>query len=288
MLRRYPRELLQSMRGQNGALAPGSEFASAWSRAVGERESVVSWLGHCTVLLSIHGKTILTDPVLSHRIGLRLGPLTVGLGRMADVPVLPSNLPPIDIVLISHPHFDHLDRPTLRALTSRRTTVITARNTARLIPKGYGQVVEIDWGQDRTIEGVSFKALRPVHWGARAVWDRHRGYNSYLIDSPDRRVLFAGDTAHTGAFGGLGPVDLAIFGIGAYDPWIHAHANPEQVWSMFHDVRGKLLLPVHHSTFRLSEEPRDEPMTRLLAAAGPESRRVIRCGPGELISAAPE
>ncbi len=284
MLRRYPRELIQSMR-MNGVrpMAP-SEFASLWSRAVTEPgPPVVSWLGHATVLVRVGGKTILTDPVLSHRIGFRVGPMTLGMGRLTDPPVQPGDLPPIDIVVISHPHFDHLDRPTLRALASPKTTVITARSTARLIPRGFGAVHELDWGQDRTVEGISFKAMRPAHWGARAVWDRHRGYNAYLIDSPGGRVLFAGDTAHTASFGGLGPVNLAIFGIGAYDPWIHAHANPEQVWSMFRDVRGELLLPVHHSTFRLSEEPPHEPMQRLLAAAGPEERRVLRCVPGDVI-----
>src|SRR5262249_45827855 len=159
--------------------------------------------------------------------------------------------------------FDHLDRPTLRALASRRTTVITSRNTSRLIPRGFGRVHELDWGEDRTVEGISFKALRPAHWGARTMWDRHRGYNSYLIDAAGARLVLAGATAPPRGFGGLGRGDLAIFGMGAYEPWIHAHANPEQVWSMFSDVEGKLLLPVHHSTFKLSEEPPDEPMHRL-------------------------
>lgn len=189
--------------------------------------------------------------------------------------------PPIDVILISHAHFDHLDRPTLRRLISSRTTVITARNTARLIPPGFGSVIEVDWGEQIGHRGVTFSAIRPEHWGARAAWDRHRGYNAYLMSTSRQRVLFAGDTAATEAFRDLEP-DLAIFGIGAYSPWRHMHATPEEVWDMFTASRARWLMPVHHSTFELSDEHFDEPMQRLLAAAGQEETRVVARSPGEV------
>ena len=107
-----------------------------------------------------------------------------------DRPRMP---PPIDVILISHAHFDHLDRPTLRRLVSKRTTVITARHTGRLIPSGFGDVIEIDWDQELSHRGVTFAALRPEHWGARAAWDRHRGFNAYVMRTPRRSVLFAGE-----------------------------------------------------------------------------------------------
>jgi L-ascorbate metabolism protein UlaG (beta-lactamase superfamily) len=110
------------------------------------------------------------------------------------------------------------------------------------------------------------------------VTDRHRGYGGYLMRRAGRTVLFAGDTAYTDAFERLGQrvgVDLAILPIGAYDPWIANHASPEQAWKMFQALGARYLLPVHHSTFRLSREPIEEPLQRLLAAAGAERWRVV-------------
>src|SRR4029077_18995673 len=109
----------------------------------------------------------------------------------------------------------------------------------------------------------------------RTFYDRHRGFNSYLIQSSQHRVLYGGDTAYHEHFRALGKVDLAIFGIGADAPYIAAHASPEQAWKMADHVRADFVLPMHHSTFRLSYEPMDEPIERLLAAAGRDEQRVI-------------
>lgn len=279
-IRRYPRELWRSVR-------------RASPRAVGEapwtlppdfeiQPLAAAWLGHATVLIRVAGRTILTDPVLSNRIGPSVGRLKVGLGRVSELPARPEHLPPIDIIAISHAHFDHLDKHTLAQLAHSRTTVVTARHTRRLIPRGFRRVIELDWGRSIAVGPVRLGAIRPRHWGARAAWDRHRGYNSYLIEAASHRVLYAGDTALTAAFNHLRDIDLAIFGIGAYDPWEAAHATPEQVWTMFNACGGRLLLPVHHSTFRLSDEHRDEPIDRLVRAAGERGlARIIRCGLGE-------
>lgn len=233
--------------------------------------SALAWLGHCTVLLRLNGLTILTDPVFSPQVGIRLGPLVLGPRRLTQAPLI-HQLPPIDLILISHAHFDHLDKPTLKALASNRTRVITAAATGKLIPRGFADVFELPWDASTTHQGLDIAALRPRHWGARTGWDRHRGFNSYLINtttSPTpHRTLFAGDSAYTDNFNSLGPIDLAILGIGAYDPWEHAHATPEQALAMAHAMPAKRLLPVHHSTFKLSNEPLDEPMQRLLKAAG--------------------
>lgn len=231
-----------------------------------------TWLGHAAVLLNLNGMTVLTDPVLSDRIGVRVGPWTLGVRRHQPAPV--ESLPPIDLILVSHSHFDHLDRPTLRRLVDRRTRLITAANTKRLIPPGFGEVLELPWDRAVNIDGLRIAAMRPKHWGARTAWDRHRGYNSYFIESPIAHVLFAGDTAYTNVFRGV-RADLAIFGIGAYDPWIANHANPEQVWDMFRSMPGEFLLPIHHSTFELSDEPAHEPLHRLLRAAGDDAARVV-------------
>lgn len=193
-----------------------------WRSACTDHPAVhAAWLGHCSVLLRLAGRTILTDPVLSRRIGVRVGPVTIGPPRLAPPPVRPRDLPPIDLILLSHAHFDHLDRPTLKALRDERTTVVTPRRVSRLVPRGFGGVLEVDWDKGAEFGPLHLGAMRPRHWGARAAWDRHRRFNAYLIEQTGgqrRRVLFAGDTALTDRFDNLGLVDLAIFGIGAYDP----------------------------------------------------------------------
>jgi L-ascorbate metabolism protein UlaG (beta-lactamase superfamily) len=305
LLRRYPRYMVESIRahnaarvarmtgggGQPSAARSGAGLASTLSPleallSFGSHDMAALWLGHATVLMRIGGLTVLTDPVLSDRIGMTLGPMTLGPQRIAPLLAAETHLPPIDVILVSHAHFDHLDKPTLRRLARPQTTVITARQTKRLIPGGFGQVFELDWGQWLDFKGVKFGALRPTHWGARAAVDRRRGYNSYIVEEPgrgpDHRVLFAGDTAMTNAFDHLERVKLAVLGIGAYEPWEHAHATPEQAWSMFRTIGAQHMLPVHHSTFPLGEEGPEEPMRRLLAAAGTESHRIVGQKAGSL------
>lgn len=241
-----------------------------------------SWLGHATVLLRQGGTTVLTDPVFSHRIGLKVGPIVFGPHRLAPTPVEPTSLPPIDVVLISHAHFDHLDRPSLAAIAGQGTTVVTSRGTRRLIPPGFGQVLEMDWDQTVRVGELEVTAVEPEHWGARTGVDRGRGFNAYLLRSGSVSTFYAGDTASTDAFDRIRGADLAIFGVGAYDPWEHKHATPEQVCEMFNRMQAKYLLPVHHSTFELSDEPPEEPMARLLKAAGERAGRVIQMDPGRL------
>lgn len=240
------------------------------------------WLGHGSVLARLGHTNLLVDPVFSERVGLRLGPTTFGPKRLRSAPIAATGLPHIHLVLITHAHFDHLDRPTLRQLARPETTAIIPPKTRRLVPRGFGHVVELRHSGALRFNGVRLEALRPAHGGARRVVDRHRQPNSYLVETAAGRILFAGDTAYTDVFRNRGPVDLAVFGVGAYDPREHMHATPEQVWHMFRHVQGRWLLPIHHSTFELSDEPLDEPMRRLLAAAGPRSSQVIQVEPGEL------
>jgi L-ascorbate metabolism protein UlaG (beta-lactamase superfamily) len=237
-----------------------------------------AWIGHSTVLISIDGFTILTDPVFSARIGISIGPLTIGLKRLVSPAVELPKLPVPDLILLSHAHMDHLDRPSLRKLENRKTSVITAVGTSDLLRvKQYQAVHELRWGESRRVGIANVRALEVKHWGARTRTDVHRGYNGYLIEAGRYRILFGGDTAHTDLFRQVRtskPVDLAIMPIGAYDPWIHAHCNPEQALAMANDAGAESLLPVHHRTFKLSSEPYDEPIERLLLAAGSAEERI--------------
>lgn len=280
-LRRYPKALLDSVREyaeESPVLKTAQELAKLPDMSRHALATV--WLGHATVLVRLGGLNVLMDPVLANRIGFSLGPLTLGLQRLAPAPVMPELLPPIDLILVSHAHFDHLDKPTLRRLATPATTVITAHRTRRLIPPGFRDVIELGWGGAQRFRGLHITALRPAHWGARTALDRRRGYNSYLIRTDDHNLLFAGDTALTDAFQGIKDLEVAVMGIGAYEPWDHAHATPEQTWAMFQGCGAAHLLPIHHSTFPLGDEHIDEPMERLLAAAGEECHRIIRSAPG--------
>src|SRR3569833_402489 len=230
------------------------------------------WIGHSTVLLQIDGLTILTDPVFSTRIGIGLGPLTIGMIRLAAPAALPEYLPTPDVILLSHAHMDHFDRPSRRALEHRGTTVVTAAGTSDLLRvKRYQKVHELKWNETARVGSASIRAFEVRHWGARTHTDVHLGYNGYVLEVGRHRVLFGGDTAYTDSFRALRSskeIELAIMPIGAYDPWINAHCNPEQAFQMANDAGANLILPVHHQTFKLSSEPYLEPIERLLDAAG--------------------
>ena len=245
-----------------------------------QRELSAVWIGHATVLLRIAGMTILTDPVFANRIGLGLWLGTLGTRRYVAAALKPSELPKIDLLLQSHVHFDHLDRQSL-AMLPRPIEVVTAPKTSDLLKDlGYRPITELAWDQQVRVKNVTITARRVVHWGARTFLDRHRGYNAYLIEGAGRRILFGGDTAMQDRFNDIGGVDLAILGIAAYDPYIAAHATPEQAWEMAQQMGARALLPIHHSTFRLSHEAMDEPMKRMLAAAGDQADRIVIREPG--------
>lgn len=238
-----------------------------------------AWLGHSTVLIKLDGFTLITDPVLGPRCGIHMGPMTVGLRRLVAPALLRTELPSIDMILLSHAHFDHFDRATLRSLERAGTSVVTASETSDLMRvRRYKAVTELGWDQSTQVGPARVSAFEVNHWGARIRTDTYRGYNGYLIESGRYRVVFGGDTAYTDSFKrirGASPIDLAVMPIGAYDPWIHVHCNPEQALRMANDMNADYVLPVHHQTFKLSREPFLEPVERLLAAAGSDSQRVV-------------
>jgi L-ascorbate metabolism protein UlaG (beta-lactamase superfamily) len=237
-----------------------------------------AWLGHASVLLKMDGFTILTDPVFSTWAGLNLGPFTLGMKRLVAPALAIPDLPPVDLILLSHAHMDHLDVPSLRRLENPRTTVLTASRTSDLFrPERFRETRELNWEQRTRIGPLQIRTFRVNHWGARMRSDRYRGYNGYVLEAGRYRVLFAGDTAETEVFKsirGARAFDLAIMPIGAYNPWIHYHCTPEQAWRMGNDAHAEFFLPIHHQTFRLSDEPVLEPIERFYGAAGRDADRV--------------
>lgn len=254
--------------------APSTPDPASWSR----NDLHVSALGHASVLIGFNGTNILTDPTFFDRIGVSLGPVTIGPKRLVRCALAPEDLPPIDAVLITHAHMDSLDRPSLARLRGAPLLVVPERARDLVADLGFERVVELEWGERVAVGDVTIEAVEVKHWGRRWPWERWRGYNGYLLTRGGTTVLFASDTAYTESIGSLGrarPITVAILGIGAYDPWIWNHANPEEAWQMFQQSGAPYLIPVHWDTFRLGKEPVGAAMRRLLAAAGPEADRVV-------------
>ncbi len=245
----------------------------------------LSWIGHATFLINLEGTTILTDPVFSDTIGVSLlGLTTLGLRRFVPPALTIAELPPLDLILISHAHMDHYDIPSLRKLP-RGVPIILARDTTEFMQDlGYAQIQELDWGQTAEVDGVRIEAVPVKHWGRRYPWDRDRGYNGLLLTKGRRSILFGGDTAYTArlpaATAGR-PLDVAILPIGGYNPYIANHASPEQAWGLYHEMRARYLIPMHWRTFRMSHERPFEPYERLVAAQNGSARRIALHAIGE-------
>ncbi len=249
-----------------------------------------AWLGHATVLINFYGVRILTDPVLFRRIGIDAWIGSIGPKRLTAPALTPADLPDIDLVVVSHAHFDHLDTPSLAAIPGR-PAVVSARKTADLFPRRrYPGVHELGWSKSVRIDtargDVEVTALEVKHWGARLQTDRYRGYNGYVLRREGRALLFGGDTAQTPLFSShrrYGPFEAAIMPIGAYDPWIYNHCTPEQSVAMANAAGGRLFIPIHHQTFQLSREGFTEPIERTEAALAHEPERLALRHIGETI-----
>ncbi len=245
-------------------------------------EVTIGWVGHSTILLNLYGYKILTDPVFSQKIGVSFGLFQVGMKRHNAPALAIDEIGKVDLILLSHAHMDHFDIPTLKKIASPETKVITATGTAQLLKRmPFRKVTELGGKEKVELDqGVSIQAVPVKHWGNRFPWNRSYGYTGYLIERNDTRIFFPGDTAYTRDFNWLqdtGNIDLAFMPIGAYSPdtFQDNHCTPEQAWSMFLATGAKWLIPIHWDTFVLSQEPVDEPLQRLIRAAGKEKERIV-------------
>jgi L-ascorbate metabolism protein UlaG (beta-lactamase superfamily) len=236
-------------------------------------------LGHATLLMNYFGVRVITDPTLFSRVGLSFDSiLTIGPHRLVPPPLKPDQLQHVDVILVTHAHMDHLDIPSLKALPKTAVVIACSECGDLIRPLGFKDVRELKWGQQTTIEGLTVTAMGARHWGKRwPPYGRNYGFNSYVLERDGHRMLIACDSAATDLFAALhaNPPEVAAFSVGAYDPWIWNHANPEQVWQMFTETGAKYLIPIHWGTFRLSKEPIGDPLRRLIAAAGPDSDRIV-------------
>src|SRR5260370_30293070 len=194
-------------------------------------------------------------------------------------------LPPIDVLLLSHAHMDHFDLPTLQQFNAE-TPVVTARLTRDIFASTrLRNITEIGWNERTTFRDgkgeLEIEAVEVKHWGRRWPSDLNRGYNGYVLRREGKALIFAGDTARTEAFKGLrgrGPFEAAIMPIGAYRPWIWNHCTPEEALEMANWAGARYIVPMHHQTFRLSDEPMNEPIERLGTAVAKELERLAARG----------
>lgn len=260
------------------APAPAVPTPNQWD----DNRVTFAWLGHATVLINFYGVHILTDPAFSDRVGIDAGIATLGPKRYV-APALPfDRLPSIDLVLLSHAHMDHMDLPTLARFNPSQP-VITAQETTEILkPTGLTEISELGWSHATTLQTrrgeLRVEAFEVKHWGRRWPGDKARGYNGYVLRREGRSLIFGGDTAMTPLFRNLrsrgGPYAAAIMPVGAYNPWIHAHCTPEQAMQMADMAGAQLVAPIHHATFKLSDEPMSEPLERFEKAVGQEQDRL--------------
>ena len=283
---RGARWLRQSIADGRRAIIPASvkPTPQQWS----DNQITLCWLGHATVLINFYGIHVLTDPALGNRIGVSLGLGTVGPKRYIAPALRFHELPPIDVLLLSHAHMDHMDFPTLRRFAPATFTV-TAKATSELLANTrLKKITELAWNGNVTFKSAKgelrIEAVEVKHWGRRWPRDVDRGYNGYILRREGKAVLFGGDTALTPLFAELrlrGPFEAAIMPIAAYNPWIRNHCTPEQAVEMVNQAGADYIVPVHHETFRLSDEPMNEPMKRLEAALQREPQRIALRRAGE-------
>ena len=248
-----------------------------------------TWLGHASVLIEIAGGRVLTDPIFSER----CSPFSyIGPERVAAVPFAAGDVPLIDVVVISHDHYDHLDMATIQALS--------ARGTRFVVPLGIGahlerwgvpkdRVVDLDWYQSFEHQGLMFTATPARHYSGRGLLDSDQTlWASWVIAGPSERVFFSGDTGYSAEFKKIGerfgPFQLTLIKIGASDPtWQQIHMSAEEAVKTHQDVRGQLLLPIHWGTFNLAYHAWNEPADRALAAAQAANVAIALPKPGEWV-----
>jgi L-ascorbate metabolism protein UlaG (beta-lactamase superfamily) len=252
-----------------------------------DKAITAAWIGHSTVLINFYGTTIITDPVFSNRIGFNiLGMTSIGPKRLVEPALRIEELPPIDLILLSHAHMDHLDLPSLEQFNRDIPIVISKNNVDIIDGLSTKEVHELDWGEKIFVRGVEIEAVQAKHFGWRMPWegDRSRGnwygrsYNAYLLRKNNKYIFFAGDTSIQEFFKAIGErgisVELAMMPIGAYDPWIQNHCNPEQAVAMADQIGAKHIFPMHWGTFIQSDEPTNEPLERFKKALAVTPERI--------------
>ncbi len=251
-------------------LKPDAGFLSA-----NRGEPTLTWIGHASFLLQIGGVNVLTDPHLTER----ASPVSFAGPRRHVAPALDfDTLPPVDVVVISHSHYDHLDLQTVQQLSRQKggapLFLVPLGLKAWFKAQDIDNVTELDWWDSTVFRGLKLTLAPVQHWSARTPWDRNETlWGSWVIEHPQLRFYFGGDFGYSADLADIGrrfgPIDLAALPIGAYEPrWFMQvmHVNPQEAVRAFKDLRARYAVAMHWGTFRLTDELLDEPPRRLAQA----------------------
>jgi L-ascorbate metabolism protein UlaG (beta-lactamase superfamily) len=216
----------------------------------------VTWIGHASFLLQFNDLNVLIDPNFANWLFL--------LKRIKHCGLRIEHLPPIDLVLLTHAHFDHFHKPTLRRLPHPKIAVMPWGMRDLAHDLGFGRIIELEWWESFSHRDWKVTLTPSRHWGARVLGDHHRGYGGFLLEHQGRRIYHAGDSAYFEGFKMIGkrsPPEIALLPIGAYHPesFRHVHMGPDEAIKVFKDLRAQWLVPMHYGSFKLSFEDIDEP-----------------------------
>ena len=224
----------------------------------------ITWIGHASFFLQFAGHSVIVDPNWAkwH------GPVKRRRHPGLDL----HDLPEVDLVLVTHAHFDHLHKPSLRILQAREGIVVPQGSRSLVKRLGFPATYEMKVWDELRFDNLEIIHTPSHHWGARFLHDTHRDYGGYIVRTDGKSVFHCGDSAYFEGFREIGQrydIDIALMPIGAYDSpsGRDVHMNPEEAVRAFVDLGAKLLIPMHYGTFPLGNEPHDEPVDRLLAEA---------------------
>tara|TARA_A100001011_G_C14117015_1_gene759522 strand:- start:8 stop:994 length:987 start_codon:yes stop_codon:yes gene_type:complete len=234
-----------------------------------KNDDYIGWIGHATFLIKLGNTTIITDPVFSKN----AGPLIFGPKRYAEPALNLSELPKVDLFLLTHNHYDHQDMGTIRKFPYKDSKVLTALKLGKYFTKHhFKNVQELDWYQEVKFNDLKITFLPAVHWSKRSLTDTNKTlWGSFLIEYAGKKILFACDTGYGNIYKNIGeefgPIDLTMINIGAYDfrPMFEKsiyHTSPEEALQVAQDLKSKKVLGTHWGTFVLSLEPIMEPPKR--------------------------
>jgi L-ascorbate metabolism protein UlaG (beta-lactamase superfamily) len=241
-------------------------------KLVSNGELGITFIGHSSFFLQIGGQNVVIDPNFARWLFV--------LKRLRQPGLNLRDLPPMDVVLVTHAHFDHLHRQSLRTIarqTRRQTgtapTLVVPHHLFDLVSDlGFEQIVELEWWNTYRHGTLDITHVPSRHWGARIIKDSHRGYGGYVLRSGKHSVYHAGDTAYFAGFREIGrrlQPELAMLPIGAYHPesFRNVHTSPADATKAFLDLNARWMVPMHYGTFRLSHEPIEEPLQLLAREA---------------------
>jgi len=224
----------------------------------------ITWIGHASFLIQTPEHSVLIDPNWARWLKV--------IKRLKEPGLAVQDLPAIDLVLVTHAHFDHLDKKSLRAVAANQPIVVPEHVGNLVQGLGFNRVQELTRWESMELGSLKITLTPAYHWGARMLHDQHRGFGGFLIEYAGRTVFHCGDSAWFEGFSEIGDrssIDIALLPIGAYDApsGRDVHMNPEEALRAFQALKAGIMIPMHYGTFRLGFEPLDEPPDRLLGHA---------------------